>query len=133
MKLPAHIFREYDIRGIAGTDLSEEVVERIGKAFATSLRRKRPNNCAVIGHDGRLTSRSYAHAVMDGITACGMNVIDIGEVPTGILYFGLVTLPADGGIMITGSHNPKEYNGLKIAVGHSTIHGKQIQRLREFL
>ena len=132
MKLPSHIFREYDVRGIAGTDLNEAVVERLGKAFATLLRRKRPNNCAVIGHDGRVTSRAYAHAVMDGITSCGMNVIDIGEVPTGMLYFGLFTLPVDGGIMITGSHNPKEYNGLKIAVGHSTIHGDQIQRLREF-
>ncbi len=131
MKLPPHIFREYDVRGIAGKDLNEEVVERIGKAFATLLRRKKPHNCVVIGHDGRLTSRAYAHALMDGITSCGMNVIDIGEVPTGMVYFGLFTLPVDGGVMITGSHNPKEYNGLKIAVGQSTIHGIQIQKLRE--
>ncbi len=131
MKLPSHIFREYDIRGIAGKDLNEELVEHLGKAFATLIRRKKPNNCVAVGHDGRLTSRSYAHAVMDGITSCGMNVIDIGEVPTGMLYFALFTLKVDGGIMITGSHNPKEYNGLKIAVGKSTIHGGQIQKLRE--
>ncbi len=131
MKLPSHIFREYDVRGIAGKDLDEEIVERIGKAFAVLLRRKKPNNCVVVGHDGRLTSRSYAHAFMDGVTSCGMNVIDIGEVPTGMLYFGLFTLPVDGGAMITGSHNPKEYNGLKIAVGTSTIHGIQIQKLRK--
>ena len=131
MKVPSHIFREYDVRGIAGKDLSEEVIERIGKAFATLLRRKKPHNCVVIGHDGRLTSRSYAHALMDGITSTGMNAIDIGEVPTGMLYFGLFTLPVDGGVQVTGSHNPKEYNGLKIAVGKSTIHGAQIQKLRE--
>ena len=131
MKLPPHIFREYDVRGIAGKDLNEEIVERIGKAFVALLRRKKPHNCVVIGHDGRLTSRAFAHALMDGITSCRTNVIDIGEIPTGMLYFGLFTLPVDGGVMVTGSHNPKEYNGLKIAVGRSTIHGDQIQKLRE--
>ena len=131
MEIPSHIFREYDVRGIAGKDLNEEVVECVGKAFATLMRRKKPHNCVAIGHDGRLTSRRYAHAVMDGITSCGINAIDIGEAPTGMLYFALFTLPVDGGIMITGSHNPKEYNGLKIAVGKSTIHGGQIQKLRE--
>ena len=131
MKIPPHIFREYDVRGIAGKDLNEGLVELLGKAFAVSLRRKKPHNCVVIGHDGRLTSRGYAHALIDGITSTGMNAIDIGEVPTGMLYFGLFTLPVDGGVQVTGSHNPKEYNGLKIAVGQSTIHGIQIQKLRE--
>ena len=130
MKLPGHIFREYDIRGIAGKDLTEEAVERIGKAFATYLRGKRQHNCVVIGRDGRLTSRAFAHALIDGITSCGVNVFDIGEAPTGLMYFGLFTLPVDGGVQITGSHNPKEYNGLKIAVGQSTIYGEQIQELR---
>ncbi len=131
MKVPSHIFREYDVRGIAGKDLNEELIELLGKAFAVLLRRKKPNNCVVIGHDGRLTSRAYAHALMDGVTSAGINVIDIGEVPTGLLYYGLFTLPVDGGVQITGSHNPKEYNGLKVAVGTSTIHGDQIQKLRE--
>ncbi|HOH35027.1 MAG TPA: phosphomannomutase/phosphoglucomutase [Candidatus Hydrogenedentes bacterium] len=123
------IFREYDIRGIAGTDLTEEIYERLGQAIVAYTRGKRKNNCFVVAHDGRLTSRSYAHAVMDGITGAGVNVIDIGQAPTPLCYFGLFTLPVDGGVMITASHNPKEYNGMKVAVGTSTIHGEEIQKL----
>ncbi|HPA05757.1 MAG TPA: phosphomannomutase/phosphoglucomutase [Candidatus Hydrogenedentes bacterium] len=123
------IFREYDIRGIAGTDLTEEIYERLGQAIVAYTRGKRKKNCFVVAHDGRLTSRSYAHAVMDGITGAGVNVIDIGQAPTPLCYFGLFTLPVDGGVMITASHNPKEYNGMKVAVGTSTIHGEEIQKL----
>lgn len=123
------IFREYDIRGIAGEDLSEEVLERIGKAFTVYLRGKKRHNTVCVGRDGRLTSKSFSRAAIDGITSCGVNVIDLGELPTPLLYFGLFTLPVDGGIMITGSHNPKEYNGLKVAVGTSTIHGHEIRKL----
>lgn len=129
MKLNPQIFREYDIRGIAGTDLTEEIYERLGQAIVAYTRGKRKNNCFVVAHDGRLTSRSYAHAVMDGITGAGVNVIDIGQAPTPLCYFGLFTLPVDGGVMITASHNPKEYNGMKVAVGTSTIHGEEIQNL----
>ncbi len=129
MKLNPQIFREYDIRGIAGTDLTEEIYERLGQAIVAYTRGKRKNNCFVVAHDGRLTSRSYAHAVMDGITGAGVNVIDIGQAPTPLCYFGLFTLPVDGGVMITASHNPKEYNGMKVAVGTSTIHGEEIQKL----
>ncbi len=129
MKLNPQIFREYDIRGIAGTDLTDEVYERLGQAIVAYTRGKRKNNCLVVAHDGRLTSRGYAHAVMDGITGAGVNVIDIGQVPTPLCYFGLFTLPVDGGVMITASHNPKEYNGMKVAVGKATIHGAEIQKL----
>ncbi len=129
MKLNPQIFREYDIRGIAGTDVTEEICERLGQAIMQFSRRKRKKNCFVVAHDGRLTSRSYAHAVMDGITGAGVNVIDIGQVPTPLCYFGLFVLPVDGGVMVTASHNPKEYNGLKVAVGTSTLHGKDIQKL----
>lgn len=131
MKLPAHIFREYDIRGIAGKDLDESTYEAVGKAACAFMKGKLKNKCLVVGRDGRLTSKAYANALIDGITSCGVNVIDIGLVPTGLLYFGLFTLPVDGGVMITASHNPKEYNGMKVAVGESTIHGKDIQKLRE--
>ena len=133
MRLPENIFREYDIRGIAGEDLTEEVVELVGKALAVFMRRKRKHNCFVVGRDGRLTSRGFAHALIDGLTSCGMNVIDLGETSTGVTYFGLNTLPVDGGVMITGSHNPKEYNGLKIGVGPSTIHGKDILKLKAII
>ena len=130
MQLPKHIFREYDVRGIAGRDLTEEIVERLGRSLAVYLKRKRKHNRMVIGRDGRLTSRTFAHAVIDGLTASGVDVIDIGEVPTGVTYYALFTQKVDGGVQITGSHNPKEYNGLKIAVGESTIHGKEIQKVR---
>lgn len=130
MKLPPQIFREYDVRGIAGKDLTEETVELLGKAFAVYLKGKKKHNCVVVGRDGRLTSKGFANAVIDGLTSCGVNVIDIGLVGTGVTYFGLFGLDVDGGIQITGSHNPKEYNGLKIAVGKSTIHGEEIQKIK---
>ena len=129
MKIHPHIFREYDIRGIAGKDLDETTYETVGKAVCAFMKGKLKKKTLVVGRDGRLTSKLYANALIDGITSCGVNVIDIGEVPTGLLYFGLFTLPVDGGVMITASHNPKEYNGMKVAVGHSTIHGKDIQKL----
>ena len=129
MDISPQIFREYDIRGIAGADLTEEVVECIGKAFTVYLRGKKKYNTVVVGRDGRLSSKAFAQAAIDGITSCGVNVIDIGEIPTPLTYFALFNLPVDGGIMITGSHNPKEYNGMKVAIGKSTIHGKEIQKL----
>ncbi len=118
MTINPQIFREYDIRGLTGSDLTEEVVELVGKAFGTYLRGKKKHNCVCVGRDGRLTSPRFSHALIDGITSTGINVIDLGEVPTPVTYYGLFTLPVDGGIMITGSHNPKEYNGLKVAVGN---------------
>ena len=131
MIINPQIFREYDIRGIAGEDLTEGVVERIGRAYAAYMRRRKKHNCVCIGRDGRLSSKAFSRALIDGITASGLNVIDLGEVPTPLTYFGLFKLPVDGGIMITGSHNPKHYNGMKVAAGESTIHGDEIQKLRK--
>lgn len=129
MQIHPHIFREYDIRGIAGKDLDETTYETVGRAVCAFMKGKLKKKCLVVGRDGRVTSKAYANALIEGITSCGVNVIDIGEVPTGLLYFGLFTLPVDGGVMITASHNPKEYNGMKVAVGESTIHGHDIQKL----
>lgn len=129
MQINPQIFREYDIRGIAGADLNEDVVERVGRALTVMLRGHKKYNTICIARDGRLSSKAFAHAAIDGVTSCGVNVIDLGEVPTPLLYFGLFNLPVDGGIMITGSHNPKEYNGMKVAIGNTTIHGKEIQKL----
>jgi phosphomannomutase/phosphoglucomutase len=129
MHINPQIFREYDIRGIAGRDLTEAIFERMGQAFVASLRGKQKHRCVCVGRDGRLTSKAYASAVIDGITSSGLDVIDVGEVPTPVFYFGLFTLPVDGGVMITASHNPKEYNGMKVAVGNATIYGAQIQKL----
>jgi len=133
MDINPQIFREYDIRGVCGPDLTEPIIERIGQGIAAYLRGKKKHNCVVVGGDGRLTSRAYAHAVIDGLTSCGVNVIDIGEVPSPLVYYALFTLPVDGGVMITGSHNPKNYNGMKVAVGKTTIHGKEIQKLAKLV
>lgn len=131
MKIPAHIFREYDIRGIAGKDLDEARVECIARAYTVMLRGKKTHNCVAVCRDGRLTSKSYANAVIDGLTASGVNVIDLGEGPSPLLYYAMFTQKVDGGIMVTASHNPKEYNGLKIGLGKAMLHGKQILKLRE--
>lgn len=127
------IFREYDIRGIVGenADINESVMERLGMAYAAYIKGKKKYNTVVIGRDGRLSGKVLANAVIDGLTACGINVIDIGMVPTPVLYYALHTLEIDGGLMLTASHNPKDYNGMKVAVGTTTIYGKEIQKLGE--
>ncbi|MCK5863381.1 MAG: phosphomannomutase/phosphoglucomutase [Candidatus Hydrogenedentes bacterium] len=124
------IFREYDIRGIVGTDIDESVMERLGMAYAAYLRGKKKYNTVVIARDGRLSGKVLANAVIDGITACGINVIDIGMAPTPVLYHALNILKVDGGLMLTASHNPKNYNGMKVAVGKATIYGEEIQKLK---
>ncbi len=125
------IFREYDIRGIVGTDIDESVMERLGMAYAAYLRGKRKHNTIVIARDGRLSGKVLSDAVIDGITACGINVIDIGMAPTPVLYYALNVLKVDGGLMLTASHNPKNYNGMKVGVGKTTIYGEEIQKLRQ--
>jgi len=129
MELNPAIFREYDIRGIVDQDLDEEVFERLGQAYVAYMRGKRKYHTVVVGRDGRLSGRAYAHALIDGITSCGLNVIDIGQVPTPVTYFAMNTLKVDGGLMLTASHNPKEYNGMKVGAGKTTIYGEEIQRL----
>jgi len=131
MEIPPHIFREYDIRGIAGKDLTEETYEALGKAFVVFTRGKRKHNCIAVARDGRLTSKTFANALIDGITSCGVNVLDLGETPSPLLYFALFTQKVDGGIMLTASHNPPEYNGMKCAVGENALHGKDITKLGE--
>ncbi|MBI1318108.1 MAG: phosphomannomutase [Candidatus Hydrogenedens sp.] len=130
MQFNASMFREYDIRGIAGQDLTEENVEVLGRAYVAYLRGKRKTNTVVVGRDGRVSGKALSRALIDGLTGAGMNVIDIGQVPSPVLYFAVNTLDVDGGIMLTASHNPKEYNGLKIGVGKTTIFGDEIQKLR---
>jgi len=126
MEFNPSIFREYDIRGVVGKDL-----ETLGRAYVAYLRGKKKHNTVVVGRDGRLSGRAFAHALMDGLTGAGMNVIDIGQVPSPVLYYALNTLSVDGGLMLTASHNPKDYNGLKVGVGKTTIYGEEIRKLRE--
>ncbi len=125
------IFREYDIRGIVGKDLDESVMERLGMAYAAYMRGKKTFNRIVVARDGRLSGKAFSNALIDGVCACGVHVIDIGMAPTPVLYYALNTLNVDGGLMLTASHNPAEYNGLKVGVGKTTIYGREIQRLRK--
>jgi phosphomannomutase/phosphoglucomutase len=124
------IFREYDIRGIVEKDLTPDVVEKIGRAYAT-LARERGVKQITVGRDGRLTSPALRDQLIAGLTSAGVNVVDLGLCATPLLYFSLFHCDVDGGIMITGSHNAAEYNGFKICVGKEALYGENIQSLRE--
>jgi phosphomannomutase/phosphoglucomutase len=131
MQLDKTIFRMYDVRGEVDKNFSPEVVNLIGKAYAIYIKDKlkKDNITVSIGRDIRLHSKRLANALIDGLVTLGINVIDLGICPTPALYFSLFTLPVDGGIMITGSHNPPEFNGMKICIGRETIYGEEIQAL----
>jgi len=124
------IFREYDIRGIADRELTDEVVRAIGRAFAQRMSEKGKSLIAV-GRDVRLSSPRIRTALVEGLLDQGARVIDVGQVPTPALYFATLKLKADGGVMVTGSHNPIEYNGIKVSEGISSLYGADIQDLRE--
>jgi phosphomannomutase/phosphoglucomutase len=124
------IFRAYDIRGVADTDLNDQTVEWIGQAYGTRLVRQ-GSRAVAVGRDVRLSSERLQNALVRGILSTGMNVIDVGSVPTPVLYFAIVHLKADGGVMVTGSHNPIEFNGLKLSEGLASLHGEAIQGLRK--
>jgi phosphomannomutase/phosphoglucomutase len=126
------IFREYDIRGLVDKDLTSEAVEKIGFGLGTTLRRSGGKRL-VLGRDCRESSTRFRDALARGLTETGCDVLDIGVVPTPLTYFAANTLPVDGLAMITGSHNPPEYNGLKVGVGKSTFHGPEIQALRRLI
>jgi phosphomannomutase/phosphoglucomutase len=128
------IFREYDIRGIVGQDFNLEEVEKIARGYATFLAGRGGKTC-VVGRDCRLSSPAIRDALINGVRKGGANVIDVGLCPTPVLYFAvrLRQQRADGGLMITASHNPPEYNGFKVCLGTDTIFGKQIQDLKNLI
>ncbi|MBN8231124.1 phosphomannomutase/phosphoglucomutase [Corallococcus macrosporus] len=128
----AHIFREYDIRGLVDKDLTIEVVELLGLGLGTMIRRK-GGTSIVVGRDCRESSTRFRDALAKGLTATGLDVYDVGVVPTPLTYFAANTLPVDGLAMITGSHNPKEFNGFKIGAGKTTFHGPEIKELRRLI
>ena len=125
-----NIFRLYDIRGLVDEELTSEDVNIIGKAYGTYMR-SMGYHTVTVGRDNRTSSYEFFIALSEGICSTGCNVINLGVVPTPLLYFSLFHLKADGGVMITGSHNPPEYNGLKVCVDKSTIYGEEIQKLRK--
>jgi phosphomannomutase/phosphoglucomutase len=123
------IFREYDIRGIVGEDFDASDVEQIGLAFGTYVRQRGAKRLAV-GRDHRLSSETFAAALSRGLQATGCDIVDVGLVPTPLLYFSIFHLKTDGGCMITASHNPAEYNGIKLCAGRHALHGEEIQHIR---
>lgn len=127
---PAEIFREYDIRGVVGDTLTEEHVEMIGKAIASDAI-ERGQDRIVVGRDGRESSPGLAAALIRGITATGCDVTDIGAVPTPMVYYATHNLGTQSGVCITGSHNPGNYNGLKIVIAGETLSGQRIRALRQ--
>ena len=132
MQINPHIFREYDIRGVVDKDLTPDVAQRLAQGFGTHLVTLGHREL-VVGRDGRLSSKSLSEAVIEGLLSTGCHVTDIGVCPTPAYYFSIFHLDQGGGMMVTGSHNPPEFNGFKISVGKSTIFGEQIQDLRRLI
>lgn len=128
---PSHIFRAYDIRGLAFSELSAELVTRIGKAVGSEALERGCQRLAV-ARDGRLHSADISELLIAGILSTGCHVTDIGLVPTPVLYFACHELEGiDGGVMVTASHNPADYNGFKIVLGKQALHGADIDKLRQ--
>ena len=129
MTVAPGIFRQYDIRGVVGADLTLDAARAVGLAYAAYLDEHGIRGPIAVGRDNRPSGKALRDALVGALTECGVSVVDIGVVPTPLLYWSLHHLGVAGGIQITGSHNPPEYNGFKMSVGTSSLHGAGIQRL----
>ncbi|HZO19832.1 MAG TPA: phosphomannomutase/phosphoglucomutase [Gemmatimonadaceae bacterium] len=123
------IFRQYDIRGIVGRDLHPETARAIGRGYAAYLEQHGIRGAIAVGRDNRPSGKELRDSLVRGLTESGLDVVDAGIVPTPLLYWSLHNLTVVGGIQITGSHNPSEYNGFKLSVGKGSLHGEEIQAL----
>jgi phosphomannomutase / phosphoglucomutase len=130
--LNPEIFRQYDIRGVAGKDLNEADVVLLGRGIGSYLQQQN-HRLVAVGRDCRLTSDAYAERLMEGLVATGCQVVDIGVCPTPVAYFAIRHLETQGCVMVTASHNPPEYNGFKICSGVDSVFGEQIQRIRAII
>jgi len=126
------IFREYDIRGIAADDLTDEVAFDVGRAYGSLLRRSGGEQ-VVLGFDARESGPRLHRKIAEGLVSCGLEVSDLGMVPTPTVYFAEKHTGSDGGIMVTGSHNPAEYNGFKMTIRGGSVHGEEIQGLKAII
>lgn len=126
--LTSHVFREYDVRGLADPELTNDFAFALGRAFGSRVRQD-GGKTAVLGRDVRESSPRLASRFADGVMSCGVDIVDVGVVPTPGLYFAVVHLKADSGVIVTGSHNPIEYNGFKMQVGSASLHGDEIRDL----
>ena len=127
-----NVFREYDVRGVVGADLNEEFVFNLGRSIGTYAAEYKIKKMT-IGRDCRLSSDDYHQYLIKGLNSSGIETIDIGLCATPMLYFSIRHLNVEGGVMITGSHNPPEFNGFKICIGNDTIYGENIQKLRKIM
>lgn len=128
----AKVFREYDIRGLAGTEITGPDVSRLGRAFAAHMANHGKRR-VVVARDCRLTSEDYRDLLVGGMLEAGLDVVDVGVCPTPLFYFAIRNLDREGGIIVTASHNTKEYNGFKICNGPDTISGDEIQEIRRLM
>src|SRR5438445_3211833 len=126
------VFREYDIRGVVENDFTDDFVIDLGRAYATILI-EAGKRTITLGRDCRLSSDALRDLLIEGLIPSGINVVDVGVVPTPLLYFSVAHWKMDGGVMITGSHNAAEYNGFKLGVGPTTIFGEEIQNVRRIM
>ncbi len=126
-----NIFRAYDIRGVADRDLTDELAEHIGLAIATAVHQRGLAPVLAVGRDARLSSPRLREALVRGLIAAGIDVVDVGICATPMLYFAAFTLGVSGGVMVTGSHNPPEDNGFKITIDKASLHGSDVQDLRK--
>lgn len=133
MSISQTIFRQYDVRGIVGTDLTDEVAYGIGRGYASLLAAREISGAVAVGRDNRPSGDALRDALVRGLTECGVDVVDVGVVPTPLLYWALHHEPVVGGIQITGSHNPPEYNGFKMCLGTASLHGADIQTLYQYI
>jgi phosphomannomutase/phosphoglucomutase len=132
MDINPQIFREYDIRGVVDKDLTPDIVKRLGEGFGTHMS-KLGRLKLVVGRDGRLSSKAFSEALIQGLISTGCSITNIGLCPTPVYYFSIFHLDKNGGMMVTGSHNPPEFNGFKVSVGKTTIFGEEIQNLRRLI
>ena len=133
MSIAAGIFRQYDVRGVVDADLTVEAAYAIGGAYAALMRERGVTGEVAIGRDNRPSGDKLRNALVRGLTCAGVSVVDIGVVPTPVLYWSLHHLAVIGGIQITGSHNPPEYNGFKLCCGTESLHGHDLQHLRALI
>ncbi|RJP73139.1 MAG: phosphomannomutase/phosphoglucomutase [Candidatus Zixiibacteriota bacterium] len=132
MKVNPLIFREYDVRGVFPRDLDDETVYNLGRAFGTKVAQQ-GGKSLILGRDIRLSSEHLRDVLANGLNDVGISLHDLGVVPTPLVYFAISYFSVDGGVMITGSHNPPEYNGFKMNLGQNSIYGEEIQELRALM
>lgn len=134
MRVPRSIFRQYDIRGLVGQELTGEFAHALGRAVATFARARLGRSPVLaVGRDNRPSGRDLGARLREGLADAGATAVDVGELPTPALYFGVQALGVDGGIQVTGSHNPPEFNGFKMVLAGESVHGEDIQSLYELI